>query len=199
MTTPSRPNDTTATGVSSTDAKDDHRHGRESWSVSPETLTISPFESGGSADSVPRGDHRHAWPAASPLGMGNWAGIDANTAAVTTETQVPGLSVTWGWFGTRLVKITFDGRVNASVAGDLVRVRIRENNINGAELKRGQRRLAVSGGPGQETLHFTAFVAITGQATVCVTLERASGVGAVLIAAEPSSPAWLLVEDVGIP
>lgn len=190
--------DTGSAGTSAKPSREDHRHGREAFGPVA-NLTTSQTGADGSSANVSHADHRHGLPASLPLGQqGAPAKIIAGSTAVSAETVVTGLtkSITAG--ASRKLEVHFTGRVNASVANDLCRLRIRNGlTTAGAELARGQAVVPIAGGSGQTTISFFAEGAFSGAQDFCVTIERAAGTGNVLVAAESTSPAVLTVNDVG--
>lgn len=130
-----------------------------------------------------------------------FAAIDTNSTGVTTETLVDGLVAQVPSMGgaTHLWKASVDSRVNSTVAGDMARLRLRLSaDGTGTEIKRGQRTVPLSGGSGQQTLSFFGLFTTSGTPHVCVTNERAVGTGSVCVAADTVSPAYLLLEDMGV-
>lgn len=124
--------------------------------------------------------------------------IESNSAAVSSETVVTGLTLSVPVGTARKLKIEFTGRVNTTVPNDLARLRIRNGLTTGNnQLAEGRRLISQAGGTGQETITFYAKGVFTGNQDFCITLERAAGTGSELIAAESTSPAILSVYDEG--
>lgn len=188
--------DSGSAGTSAKPAREDHDHPREGFgSVTAATTTAT--ATNGANTTVIRSDHDHGWPTDSPRGFRASANIASNSSTVTAEAVVSGLSLTINPVGTnRLLRIEFTGRVNTDTVNNLVILRLRNGTTTGGtQLARGQTRLTATGGPGQQTVTFFAVGTFSGSQSFCVTLE--SSTGNALVAAESSSPALLLVSDLG--
>jgi hypothetical protein len=109
-----------------------------------------------------------------------------------------GLSVTWVADPARRYRITFDGEVNGTVAGDLLVAYITDG-ANNPVRRKVITVPALVGGAGYSDGSFSRTeVGLSGTVTRKVRLERNAGTGTANLFAAAFSPAQLVVEDIGL-
>lgn len=130
-----------------------------------------------------------------PRGVVAKAKVTANQTPITTIVDLTGLTVTWTADPSRLYKISFHITVSSSVAADNGRVTITDSP--------GTTDFGLAGG-----YLFTTSIALdattyesglSGSITRKLRLARISGTGNLTMTASATSPAHILVEDIGIP
>ncbi len=128
-----------------------------------------------------------------PGGWIGYAEITANQTGITTETNVTSLSVTVTVNTSRRIQISCKAEMSSDTLGDTMQIAIKESAtmLN--------RAIAQCFGSGLAlTLNTRAVVTPSaGSHTYNITAARASGSGNTLVAASSTSPAWILVEDIG--
>jgi hypothetical protein len=118
--------------------------------------------------------------------------VTASSSAVVSETVVQ--TVVAPVVQGRIYKVTWDFRINSTVAGDDTQPRLREDNISGAEIQTAAFDLpVVSRAP---RFHFEAEYEAdaTEDKTFVGTLNRVSGSGNVTLLAATNQPALLYVD-----
>jgi hypothetical protein len=131
---------------------------------------------------------------------GGWVGYEQVTASqngITGVTDLTGLSITFTAVANRRYRTTFSGEINGSVAGDLLIAYITDGA--GTSLRRGVLTVPalISGaGYSQMTLQYV-FQPSAGSITHKVRLERNAGTGNANLFATTTSPAFILIEDLG--
>lgn len=129
-----------------------------------------------------------------PRGALTQAVATANSSSTTTTVDwITAPAITTD--GTRRIKITFNGYLNAGTANDLAGVKLMEG---ATQLQATQIKMAVAGGPGQQSVsNIWQGVPAAGSHTYKLTVSLASGTGPAIGIASATIPAILLVEDIG--
>lgn len=120
----------------------------------------------------------------------------ASQGPFTTETAVPGFSVSFTGVQNRLYRALLTGHTYSTVAGDNIELKLRQNNVSGYVYASSNRQVqAVSNQEGHHII--TEFTAV-GSTTMVATLRRGTGSGNVYLFA-PSSElaARIIIEDIG--
>lgn len=120
--------------------------------------------------------------------------LTANSASVTAETQVQTISA--NLVSGRIYQVSWHPEVFSSVAGDVSRLRIRENNVAGTILATKE--------PGQYAANrrvtasvIAEYTAVsTASKTFSLTVAQALGSGTHTIAAAATAPAWAFIDEV---
>jgi hypothetical protein len=113
----------------------------------------------------------------------------------TTATQVA--SVTAPLVAGSIYRVTFDGAFDTTVDGDMVRARIREDNISGNQLQaRDTGEMDAAGLVTGLRMEVEYTAAITGNKTFVATGERDAGTGNISMSADPTFPAYMYVDYV---
>jgi hypothetical protein len=133
--------------------------------------------------------------AGSPRGTLAQAISTTNSAGTTTSVNwfsAPAFTVD----GTRRVRVSFTGLLNAGTAGDVGSLRL----LDGATaLQEARQKMAVAGGTGQLTATGVwQGVPAAGTKTYTLAVGLVAGAGPVTGIAAATAPATLLVEDIGI-
>jgi hypothetical protein len=127
-----------------------------------------------------------------PWGYVTSANITSNSANLTTLTDITGLSVTPTVVANRQLKITFTGFLDSTVSTDSIASYITDGS--NTQLMQGY----VAGIGGGTTHTVIAYVTTTaGSPTYKVRAARVSGTGNVKIGASATTPATIMVEDIG--
>lgn len=125
---------------------------------------------------------------------GGWIGysrLEAPTAGVQAEQVVMQITVTVGT--ARRIRVLWQGSVAGTTSGTRARVCIKEGSI----VLQSRERLCARIGTGEALTASVHLKPSAGVHTYSVTLDRESGKGLVSILADASSPAELVVEDLG--
>jgi hypothetical protein len=129
-----------------------------------------------------------------PFGYITQTALTANSATFTSIADISGFSATWTATSTRRYKLSLHGHISSSVAGDWARLAITDaSNVVQVDSKC---ELPVINEE-QSVDAFVVVSGITGSVTYKVRGERLSGTGNIMVEAAATSPAILLVEDIG--
>jgi hypothetical protein len=128
------------------------------------------------------------------LGTVAYAQITASSAAITSVTDVGGLSITWVPAPGRRYRTTVNAVWGGTVAGDLLIALITDGSGNA---KFQQHRSVSAGGYGHVSMSIVE-TGLTGSITRKVQHYRNAGTGTSQIIAGPTYPAYILVEDIGV-
>jgi hypothetical protein len=113
----------------------------------------------------------------------------------TTATQVA--SVTAWLVAGSIYRVTFDGAFDTTVDGDMVRARIREDNISGNQLQaRDTGEMDAAGLVTGLRMEVEYTAVSTGNKTFVATGERDAGTGNISMSADPTFPAYMYVDYV---
>jgi hypothetical protein len=113
----------------------------------------------------------------------------------TTATQVA--SVTAPLVAGSIYRVTFDGAFDTTVDGDMVRARIREDNISGNQLQaRDTGEMDAAGLVTGLRMEVEYTAVSTGNKTFVATGERDAGTGNISMSADPTFPAYMYVDYV---
>jgi len=127
-----------------------------------------------------------------------YAAVTSSQGGIQSVTDLTGLSVTFTAIAGRLYRTTFSGEINGDTENDLLIAYITDGSNN--ELRRGVLHvppMIADVGYSQMTLvRLTTHSA--GSTTIKVRLERNAGVGTANLFASSTSPAVLVVEDIGV-
>lgn len=140
-----------------------------------------------------RDDHQHQQAAATPRGTMGQAQATVNQTPVTTEVDATSLTTTFTAVVGRRYRVSgYCGSVTSSVANDVARISIKE----GATLMQvGQATVPTAFGPTISPKWEGTLSA--GSHTIKLTYQRVSGTGNLTFNADPTFPAFILVEDIG--
>jgi hypothetical protein len=112
-----------------------------------------------------------------------------------TATQVA--SVTAPLVAGSVYRVTFDGAFDTTVDGDMVRARIREDNISGNQLQaRDTGEMDAAGLVTGLRMEVEYTAVSTGNKTFVATGERDAGTGNISMSADPTFPAYMYVDYV---
>ena len=128
-------------------------------------------------------------------GVKDYASITADQGSITTETDVTGLTVTWTASTSRLYRISFAGQLSSSVnATDWGWIKVTDSS-NNAKVDVAVDQL--SSGLGKP-FHGSVFeTGLSGSITRKLRAARLAGTGNISVRAATTSPAFILVEDIG--
>lgn len=115
-----------------------------------------------------------------------------DSANVTTEAVID--TVIAPVVAGRTYKITWDGRVNTTVAGDDFLASVREDSLTGNILQQVAEDIAIVGRQGRTQLEAEYTADVTEDKTFVATLSRLSGAGGVHGDAAAASPTYLYVD-----
>lgn len=132
-------------------------------------------------------------PANLPKGVLGYAQVVASQGGITTEAGVTGLSVDVTVGAGRRIRITYAGSLASSVV----------NDTGGVAIKEGSTQLQLSSIPlpSGNALAVASSVVLTpsaGAHTYKIAAQRVSGTGAIQHTASATTPAYILVEDIGV-
>lgn len=129
------------------------------------------------------------------LPMGVLAQVVATANSGTTSTATTWMTApAFGADGIRRVRVSFTGWANAGAVNDIISLQLREG---ATVLQTVQARLAAAGGPGQTSLTgFWEGVPASGSHTYALIVALVGGTSAQGVATA-TSPAQLLIEDIG--
>jgi len=134
---------------------------------------------------------RTAW------GTIGYAEVTASQSSITTITDLTGLAITWTALANRRYRTSLFAEINSTVANDLAILYITDGSNN------VRRRLPLHMPPTLSGAAYTfasaAVVEVPGAGAVTrkLRLERNVGTGVVALFAAATSPAFILVEDIG--
>lgn len=127
---------------------------------------------------------------------GGWIGdasVTSNQSGITSEVAVTGLAVTPTVAASRKIKVTVCLHVEVDASSNRVIVRVK---AGGTTLQTF--RLTDTNANLADTAHFSVFHSPSaGAVAYTVTVERTTGAGTATVSASATSPATLLVEDMG--
>jgi hypothetical protein len=129
-------------------------------------------------------------------GVLGYAEVTANQSSITTEVALTGLTSTVTVAQGRRVKITGSIRVGSSVVDDVVTMRIKEDGttVQTAEINIDSRTTAAIN---QSLERSVVETPTAGSHTYTITLALGGGSGSLTMVASSTSPAFILVEDIG--
>lgn len=125
-----------------------------------------------------------------------WVGdatVTANQTGITTEAAITGLATSPTIPSDRKIKVTVCCHVQSDTTGDRWRVRVKADGTTLQDFRNPDCTANLA-----DTAQFTAFhTPSAGTVAYTVTVERSSGTGTLTVAAAATTPATLLVEDIG--
>lgn len=122
--------------------------------------------------------------------------IDEPSGTFTT-TAVQVASVTASLVAGSIYRVTFDGAFDTTVDGDMVRARIREDNISGNQLQaRDTGEMDAAGLVTGLRMEVEYTAVSTGNKTFVATGERDAGTGNITMSADSTFPAYMYVDYV---
>ena len=127
---------------------------------------------------------------------GGWIGyneVTANQATITTVVDLTSLTVTVTVGASRRIRVSSQCPFFSSVAGDYVSLQI----VEGATVLQDLSEAMSSALSGHRLAAIVVLTPTTGSHTYKLRASRASGTGSVTMAAAATSPAFILVEDMG--
>lgn len=131
--------------------------------------------------------------AVDPLGLVAIATRTADQGGVTGEVDVTGLSVTFTVAANRRIRLALTMRVDSTVAGDTVRLYIKEG---GTVVQTIDARLGAAL-VGDTMVGWTVITPSAGAHTYKATIQRVLGTGTLTSRATATNPAHLIAEDLG--
>lgn len=128
-----------------------------------------------------------------PRGWLGEATVTSNQTGITTETAVTGLTASPTIPASRKIKVTVCLHIKSDTANDRWRVRVKADGTTLQDFRNPDTSANLS-----DTAQFTAtHTPSAGTIAYTVTVERTSGSGSLAVEAAATSPASLLIEDIG--
>ena len=129
-----------------------------------------------------------------PRGEMAYAQVTANQTGITTVVDATGLSATWTAVSSRRYRVTVHALITSTVASDVCQVTI-TNAANAV-----QAWSAITNGTtgfGETVIATKLVTGLSGSTTWKARILRQSGTGTISFVGDATSPAYIIVEDVG--